>query len=115
FLAAGARFTFCRSIVVEHPSHVVTWPGLLKYIFAIRWAALYLLKTNQTLPADAPLWDAAWHTSTTRVANMARVTMRTIRATDLGNWRTTFARMTLDWVLLPFVVPYYTWWDIRFR
>ncbi len=115
FMAAGARAAFFPSIVVEHPSHVLTWRGLLKFNFGIRWAALYLLKTNQTLPPDTPLWKATWHTATGRVANMARVSVRHVRNLDSANWRTVVARLMLDWALLPFILPYYTWWDIRFR
>jgi GT2 family glycosyltransferase len=111
----GIRTVFCPEALVYHPSHVLTWWAVIKWAFTIRWHALYLLKTGQTVPARAPLWLAVPHVAGTRIATLLRTTVRPVRFTGPSQPPARLSEIALNWVLFPVILPYVVCWDIRFR
>jgi GT2 family glycosyltransferase len=112
FRSRGARTSFCPAAIVDHPSHVMTWGALLEFTFRIRWHALYLQKTGQTLPADAPLWKVIPHVIVWRTLALARTTLRRLRT----SWRQppVLAAIAFEWALFPVLLPYLLYWHIHF-
>ena len=112
FRTSGARTSFCTAAVVNHPPHVMTWRGVLEFTFRLRWHALYLLKTRQTLPEDAPLWKIIPHVIASRTMHLIRNTVR--RFKDARREPAILASVALDWALFPVVLPYMIYWHARF-
>jgi hypothetical protein len=90
----------------------MTWRGVLEFTFRLRWHALYLLKTRQTLPEDAPLWKIIPHVIASRTMHLIRNTVR--RFKDARREPAILASVALDWALFPFVLPYMIYWHARF-
>ncbi len=112
----GLRTTFCSAAIVDHPSHVVGWRGLLAHTFRIRWHVLFLIKTGQARPLDAPLRRVLPRVAAARSVDLVRVTWRTLAGRGApGPLATRFARVALSWALFPIVLPYILYWDARFR
>ena len=104
FRTCGARTTFCTRAVVSHPSHLMTWRALLEFTFRIRWHALYLLKTRQTLPDDAPLWKVVPHVMASRTMQLVRTTARHLKSAR--HQPAILATVAFEWTLFPLVLPY---------
>ena len=115
FRTCGARTSFCHDAVVNHPSHLMTWRALLEFTFRIRWHALYLLKTRQTLPDDAPLWKVVPHDVIAECMMLLRTSWTTARSLSRDRQITALMRMVLNWTLFPVLLPYKIYWDVRFR
>src|SRR6185503_20522104 len=80
FRTCGARTSFCNDAVINHPSHLMTWRGLLEFTFRIRWHALYVLKTRQTVPDDTPLRKIVAHVIASRTMQLVRTTAQHLRS-----------------------------------
>jgi GT2 family glycosyltransferase len=111
----GARSAFCEAALIVHPSHIMTLKDVLEFTFRIRWHLLYLLKTRQTLPADAPLWKVVPHDVFVESAVLLRTSWRTARSLARAGQGAAITRMILNWTLFPILLPYKIYWDIRFR
>lgn len=115
FRLHGARTVFCRDAIVYHPSHEMTWLGLLVFAFRIRWHLLYRLKTRQAPPADAPAWRAVATLVAVESVTLLRTTVKALRSMKHhGGWEAV-GRTALAWTLFPVVLPYMIYWDLRFR
>jgi GT2 family glycosyltransferase len=109
----GARASFCSAAIVNHPSHVMTWPALLEFTFRIRWHALYLQKTGQTLSEVAPVWKVVPHVIVWRTLALMRTTRHRLRMA----WRQpeVLAAIAFEWILFPVLLPYLLYWHLTFR
>lgn len=112
---AGARTAFCDTALISHPSHIMTVKDVLRFSLRIRWHLLYLLKTRQTLPADAPLWKVVPHDVIAECAMLLRTSWRTVRSLSRDRPSSAVTRMVMNWALFPVLLPYKIYWDIRFR
>jgi GT2 family glycosyltransferase len=112
FRTRGARTAFCDDAVVLHPSHLMTWRALLEFTFRIRWHALYLLKTRQTLPDDTPLWKIVPHVMASRTMHLARTTVRHLRSAR--QQPAILATVAFEMALFPIVLPYLIYWHAWF-
>jgi GT2 family glycosyltransferase len=112
FRTCGARTAFCTDAVVNHPSHLMTWRALLEFTFRIRWHALYLLKTRQTLPDNAPLWKIVPHVMASRTMQLVRTTARHLKSAR--HQPAMLATVAFEWALFPIVLPYLIYWHARF-
>ena len=112
FRTCGARTSFCTDAVINHPSHLMTWRGLLEFTFRIRWHALYLLKTRQTLPDDTPLWKIVPHVIASRTIQLVRTTARHLKSAR--RQPAILATVVFEWALFPIVLPYLIYWHTHF-
>jgi GT2 family glycosyltransferase len=112
FRTCGARTAFCPDAVISHPSHLMTWRGLLEFTFRIRWHALYLLKTRQTMPDDTPLWRIVPHVIASRTIQLVRTTTRHLKAAR--HQPAILATVVFEWALFPIVLPYLIYWHAHF-
>jgi GT2 family glycosyltransferase len=112
FRTCGARTSFCTGAVINHPSHLMTWRALLEFTFRIRWHALYLLKTRQTLPDDTPLWKIVPHVIASRTMQLVRTTARHLKAAR--HQPAILATVVFEWALFPIVLPYLIYWHAHF-
>ena len=110
-----ARTAFCDAALISHPSHNMTFTDVLSFAFRIRWHLLYLLKTRQTLPADAPLWRVVPHDVIAECATLLRTSWRTARSLSRDGQGAAVTQMVLNWTLFPVLLPYKIYWDVRFR
>lgn len=110
--ARRARTVFCHDAVVNHPSHVMSWAALVEFTFRLRWHALYLLKTGQTLPADAPAWKIAGHVIASRTMALLRTTVHRLRGAS--RQPAILAGVAFDWVVFPVLLPHVVYWHVRF-
>ncbi len=111
---SGVRATFCPDATVIHPSHVVSWRYVLWRMFLIKWHLLFLLKTGQCVPPDAPAWKALVLLLVSRTTMLLRTTWHALRQPS-GHRRSAAFDVVSSWVMLPIVVPYLAYWDLRFR
>jgi GT2 family glycosyltransferase len=111
FRTRGARVAFCAAAVVDHPSHVMSWPALLEFTFRIKWHPLYLLKTGQTLPADQPLWKIVPHVTRSRTMHLLRTTARHLEAARREP--AVLATAAFELALFPVLLPYQIYWHVR--
>jgi len=112
FRTRHARTVFCRDAIVSHPSHVMSWAALLEFNFRMRWHALYLLKTGQTLPADAPMWKTAGHVAASRTIALLRTSVQRLRLAR--RQPAVLAGVAFDWVVFPVLLPNVVFWHLRF-
>jgi len=113
FRVNDLRTVFCPDALICHPSHVMTWRGVLRFAFRLRWHALYLIKTEQTLPLEAPAWKIALHVSARRTTDLLRTTWRTLRSSN-AHPVAAVSRTAVNWVVFPALLPYMVIWHIRF-
>jgi GT2 family glycosyltransferase len=113
FRTCGARTAFCTGAVVNHPPHIMSWRAILEFTFRIRWHALYLLKTRQTLPDRAPLWQVVPHVAASRTLALIRTTARHVRSSR--RQPAILATVALEWALFPILLPYMIYWHARFQ
>jgi GT2 family glycosyltransferase len=111
---SGVRTAFCPAATVIHPSHVVSWRYLFWRTFLIKWHLLYLLKTGQGVPADAPVWKALGFLLVSRTRSLLRTTWRLFRPAKDGH-RSGLFDVVASWVMFPMVLPYLVYWEVRFR
>jgi GT2 family glycosyltransferase len=112
---AGVRTMFSTAATVVHPSHVVTWRYLFWRTFLMKWYLLYLLKTGQSLPAEASPLKAVSHLVVTRTIALVRTTWRSCTLHNDGMRRTMFFDLAWQWVMFPAVLPYLMYWELEFR
>ena len=112
FRTCGARTSFCTDAIVNHPPHVMTWRGLLEFTFRIRWHALYLLKTRQTLPDDTPLRKIVPHVIASRTMQLVRTTVQHLKSAR--RQPAILATVAFEWALFPIVLPYLIYWHTHF-
>jgi GT2 family glycosyltransferase len=112
FRSSGARTSFCPTAIVNHPSHLMTWGALLEFTFRIRWHALYLQKTGQTLPFDAPVWKVVPHVIVWRTLALMRTTLHRLRMA----WQqpALLGAIAFELVLFPVLLPYLLYWHLHF-
>jgi GT2 family glycosyltransferase len=112
FRTQGARTAFCTGAVINHPSHIMSWRAMLEFTFRIRWHALFLLKTGQTLPADTPLWKIVPHVIAARTTQLARTTARHLKSAR--HQPAILPTAALELALFPILLPYLVYWHVRF-
>ena len=111
---SGVRTTFCSDATVIHPSHVVSWRYLFWRTLLIRWHLLFLLKTGQGVPLDAPTWKALGFLLASRTRTVLRTTWHALRRPG-GFRRSATFDAVFSWLMFPIVLPYLAYWDARFR
>lgn len=112
FRTSGARTSFCTGAVMNHPSHIMSWRAMLEFTFRIRWHALYLQKTRQTLPDDTPLWKMIPHVIASRTMQLVRTTARHLKSAR--RQPAILPTAALELVLFPILLPYLIYWHVRF-
>ncbi len=112
---SNLQTTFCSSLAVIHPSHVVSWRYLFWRTFLIRWHLLYLLKTGGSPPGGAPAWTALRFLAVSRTMGLLRLTWRSLRQPDRAAPWTMWFDLAHQWVMFPIVLPYLAYWELRFR
>jgi GT2 family glycosyltransferase len=111
---SGARTTVSTIATVVHPSHAVSWRYLFWRTFLMKWHLLYLLKTGQSVPAEASALRAVSHLIVWRTKALVRTTWRLCAMrTDMR--KTMFFDLAWQWVMFPAVLPYLTYWELEFR
>jgi hypothetical protein len=75
---------------------------------------LYLLKTGQGAPLDAPAWKALGFLLVSRTTMLLRTTWHALRKSADGRVSGAFDAV-FSWVMFPIVLPYLAYWDVRFR
>jgi hypothetical protein len=85
---------------------------VLEFTFRIRWHALYLLKTRQTLPEETPLWKMIPHVIASRTVQLARTTARHLKTA--GHQPAILPTAALELALFPILLPYLVYWHVRF-
>lgn len=112
---AAVPMMFCPEAAVVHPTHVVSWRYVVWHVFAIRWHLLYVIKTGEAPPPEAPIWKTVPYLIGNRLMYQLRVTWRALRHPDRDRPRTAFFNLGLQWIMMPVLLPYMVVWDQRFR
>jgi len=112
FRTSGARTVFAAGALINHPSHIMSWQSVLEFAFRIRWHALYLLKTRQTLPEETPLWKMIPHVIAYRTMHLARTTVRHLKTAR--HQPAILPTAVLELALFPVLLPYLIYWHVRF-
>jgi GT2 family glycosyltransferase len=111
---SGAAAAFCPDATVVHPAHRASFGYIVWHAFTLRWHLLYLLKTGQGIPLDAPLSRALTFLVANRSMNLLRLTWQARCAAE-GRRRTAMFHAALSWALFPVMLPYLAYWEVRFR
>lgn len=112
FRVNGLRTLFCEEALVYHPSHVMTWRGVLELAFRLRWHTLYEIKTSPSMSIDVPVWRVLPRLVRSRTMDLLRATWQ------VASWRPASGSVSataLRWTLFPAVLPYLVYWHLRFR
>ncbi|CEF48529.1 unnamed protein product [uncultured bacterium] len=111
---SGIRTIFCPEATVIHPSHIVSWRYLFWRAFLIKWHLLFMLKTGQGLPPEAPAWKALVFLVSSRTMMLLRTTWHAVGRHSESR-RTTWFDIAASWLMFPIILPYLAYWELRFR
>jgi GT2 family glycosyltransferase len=95
---------FVPEATVLHPPRRITWRGLWKRTWMIRWIALYRVKTGvrSRLVRDTCM-------------DLLRTTVHLVSRFDRSCWRSRLFYQVWKWLTFPLVLPYLAAWEFYFR
>ncbi|MGA3169815.1 MAG: glycosyltransferase [Chthoniobacteraceae bacterium] len=109
----GSRSAFVEKATVTHPPRALGAAGLLRRTAAHRWILLYRLKTGQA--SKRPLPRAVGKLVAREYADSLRMLYHLQRAGERRRIKGNALWALWRWVSLPWFMPYYIWWDLRWR
>jgi GT2 family glycosyltransferase len=95
---------YVPTAIVCHPARRLNLSKWVGRIFKLRWHLLYRLKVTRTRCATLR-----------EIVNLLWVTAGTLRRLERTRLVQSASRLALQWILLPVLVPYLGFWEIKFR
>lgn len=106
---------FLPTAVVTHPPRVIGWEQIWRRTWMIRWLALYLIKTGQSVPIRSSWPAVIVHVFKREIANLLRSSLHYFMKFNPKRWRAGLFQQAWKWATFPLVLPYMMWWEIVFR
>lgn len=114
----GARWVFAVNAAVVHPPRKLSWPQFWRETLRFRWWFMYRLKIGWGPGPGAGAWRTLADVISSLWILYARNTWHLIRDVSRGqrhSWRRTLFLCVRDWLLFPFLVPYFWKWASAYR